>query len=68
MAKPITHSQERLMVCPACRKDITATISVSVELPDGLTASAHMQGWESKADVRLLGIHVEHDCRPAATR
>lgn len=68
MANPTTLATERLATCPACRKDIIATVQVSLDLPSGIAQQHHDGNWEAKAGVQLLGLRVDHDCIPPVTR
>ena len=56
-----TH--EHLTDCPACKQPITADVTYEVELApsEGVRQSV-------EATLTAVGIRVQHDCMPRATR
>ena len=61
-----TSVRQQVMTCPSCDKPIMAELALRAEQPDGsLTGAA---GKEVRLTATLVGVKVDHDCLPKATR
>jgi hypothetical protein len=61
-----------LGTCPACRQQLTATATYTMEQPElpPLTAELEKPNVAPSLTARLTltGLQIRHDCRPTATR
>lgn len=59
----LTQINKTLADCPACGREIVATLSVQVELTGDPADDKTVP-----AEARVTGLRVNHDCIPKATR